>query len=288
MGKSDFEIRSKMKTKTKIFLALFALFALLSIIMGITAAGSENSSDFALFSGLSKQVGFVKIEGVIYESRNLVKKINGFRDDDNTAAVLLRIDSPGGGVAPSQEIYQAVKNCAAKKPTIVSMGSIAASGGYYIASGATRIFANGGTLTGSIGVIMEFPRYNKLLEKIGVSIEVLTAGNLKDAGSPFRELGKNERQYFDDILKDTHKQFITDVCEGRNMEYETVKSLAEGQIFTGNQALANGLVDTLGTLEDVKNYILETCGLPKTTAFVEKKQKRKIRFHGRFFSKSAA
>jgi len=274
-----------METKTKIFFGIFTLFALLSIIIGIAAVGSENS-DFSFLSGFSKQVGVVKIDGVIYESRDFVKKINGFRDDDNTAAVLLRIDSPGGGVAPSQEIYQAVKNCAAKKPTIVSMGSVAASGGYYIASGATRIFANGGTLTGSIGVIMEFPRYNKLLEKIGVSIEVLTAGNLKDAGSPFRELDKNEREYFDDILKDTHEQFIKDVSDGRNMEYEIVKSLAEGQVFTGNQALSNGLIDTLGTFEDAKNYILETCGLSKNTAFVEKSKKEMYDFMEDFFLKT--
>ncbi|MDR0304705.1 MAG: signal peptide peptidase SppA [Chitinispirillales bacterium] len=274
-----------MKTKTKIFLAVFASFALLSIIIGISMAGVE-SSNFQFPSSFSKQVGLVKIEGIINESNHIVKKINGFRDDDNIAAVLLRIDSPGGAVAPSQEIYQAVKNCAVKKPTIVSMGAVAASGGYYIASGATRIFANGGTLTGSIGVIMEFPRYNKLLEKIGVSIEILAAGKLKDAGSPFRELNQNEREYFDNLLKDTHKQFIDDVCDGRSMEFENVKLLAEGQIFTGNQAHSNGLIDTLGTFDDAKNYILETCELPETTVFLEKSKKEKYDFMEEFFLKT--
>jgi protease-4 len=255
-----------MKIKTIVFLIVFFVCAMLSIIIGISSS-SKSSSKNSFLSGFTKRVGVVKIEKIIMESDEIVSVINDFRDDDNIAAVLLRIDSPGGAVAPSQEIYHAVKNCAAKKMTVVSMGSVAASGGYYIASGADKIFANNGTLTGSIGVIMEFPRYNNLLEKIGVSVEILAAGKLKDAGSPFRELKKDEREYFDNLLKDTHEQFIQDVCEGRKMDYKNVRMLAEGQIFTGNQALLNGLVDTLGTYEDAKNYILEICNLPKSTIF---------------------
>jgi len=149
------------------------------------------------------------------------------------------------------------------------MSAIAASGGYYIASGASKIFANGGTLTGSIGVIAEFPRYYELLNKIGVSVEIITAGKLKDAGSPVRDLTIEEREYFDKLLKDTHEQFIRDVAEGRNMDYDYLKTLSEGQIFTGNQAFELGLVDAIGTLDDAKNHILEICDLPKNTNFSE-------------------
>jgi len=258
-----------MSKKTKIFLIAFFVCAVLSFIISITTADLQKQSGRSLFGGFSKHVGVVKIEEIIMESSDLVEEINNFRDDDNTAAVLLRIDSPGGAVAPSQEIYFAVKRCSEKKPIIVSMGNVAASGGYYIASGADKIFANGGTLTGSIGVIMQFPRYSELLNKIGISIEVMTAGRLKDAGSPVRELTKEERTYFDNLLKDTHEQFIRDVAAGREMEYDYVKTLSEGQIFTGNQALELGLIDNLGTFDDTKNYILETYGLPKTTRFIE-------------------
>lgn len=264
-----------MNKKTKIFLIVFFICAVLSFIVTVSTATIAKTPN-SLFGGFSKTIGVVKIEEVITESNDIVKEINDFRDDDNTAAILLRIDSPGGAVAPSQEIYFAVKNCAEKKPVIVSMGSVAASGGYYIASGANKIFANGGTLTGSIGVIMQFPKYGELLNKIGISMEIITAGKLKDAGSPVRELTTEERTYFDNLLKDTHEQFIRDVAAGRNMEYGYIKSLSEGQIYTGNQAFELGLVDDLGTLDDAKNYILQTYNLPKTTKFIENVNYRRL------------
>lgn len=273
-----------MSKKTKIFLIAFFACAVLSFIISFTTADLQKQSQRSLFGGFTKQVGVVKIEEIIFESNEIIEEINSFRDDENTAAVLLRIDSPGGAVAPSQEIYFAVKNCAEKKPVIVSMGNVAASGGYYIASGADKIFANGGTLTGSIGVIMQFPKYAELLNKIGVSIETITAGKLKDAGSPVRELTAEERKYFDDLLKDTHEQFIRDVAAGRKMEYDYVKTLSEGQIFTGNQAFELGLIDDLGTFDDTKNYILETYSLPKTTKFVENVNYR--RFFRNFSAKT--
>ncbi|MCL1947782.1 MAG: signal peptide peptidase SppA [Chitinivibrionia bacterium] len=258
-----------MSKNTRIFFGVFFVFLVISFVVNLSVASldTEDSSNLSVSSKFAKQVGLVKIEDVIYESEDIVKEITAHRKDDKTVAVLLRLDTPGGSVAPTQEIYQAIIKCAEKKPVIVSMGSAAASGGYYIASGASKIFANGGTLTGSIGVIMEFSKYYELLNKIGVSIEVMTAGKLKDAGSPFRELSDEERKYFDDLLKDAHEQFIRDIAKGRNMDYDIVKPLAEGQIFTGNQALECGLIDTIGSFEDAKNYILETFDLPKSTKF---------------------
>ena len=264
-----------MDKKTKYFLIAFFVCMVLSFIVNISTAGSKNKSGNPLFGG-AKQVGVIRIEGVIMESNDLVNEINEFRDDKNTAAILLRIDSPGGAVAPSQEIFSAVRRAAETKPVIVSMGAVAASGGYYIASGASKIFANGGTLTGSIGVIAEFPRFNELLNRLGISIEVITAGKLKDAGSPMRELTREERTYFDNLLKDTHGQFIRDVAAGRNMDLDYIKALAEGQIFTGNQALELGLIDALGTFDDAKNYILESLQLPENTRFTENVNYRRL------------
>jgi len=268
-----------MNKKTQMFLWTFFGFLVLSFIINMSVASFSTGTDggSAVFNRLGKQVGVVRIEGVIFNSESIIKEINAFREDARTVALLIRVDSPGGAVAPSQEIYHAIKKASETKPTVVSMGSVAASGGYYVSSPATKIFANPSTLTGSIGVIMQLDRYSKLLDKIGVEIEVLTAGRLKDAGSPVRELTREERQYFKDILEDMHQQFIYDIIIGRNftenMDEDSVKSLvkilADGKIFTGNQALELGLVDTLGSYQDAQNYIRETLDLPQSVSFTE-------------------
>jgi protease-4 len=263
-----------MSKRTKRFFTIFLTFLLFSFVLNILTAKMSSSS--AIFGKFAKQVAIVRIEGIILDCEEIIKEINTYRDDNNTAALLLRIDSPGGAVAPSQEIFNAVKKFAQKKPVVVSMGTAAASGAYYIASGANKIFANGTTLTGSIGVICELPRYDELLNKIGISIEVITAGKMKDAGSPVRELTKEEREYFYELLKDTHEQFIQDVAAGRNLDYDYLKTLAQGQIFTGNQALKLGLIDSLGTFEDAKSYILEICQLPSSTRFHENASYRNL------------
>lgn len=263
-----------MTKKETLIVVSFLLIPLCVGIIRLAFFGDRDSSDSmsSLFSSSKKHVAVIEISGVIYESEDVVDKIVAYRKDPTVAAILLRIDSPGGLVAPSQEIYHAVLACRKEsetsKPVIVSMGSVAASGGYYIASAAERIFANNGTLTGSIGVIMSFPRYGKLLEKIGVGVNVITAGKYKDAGSPYRELSTMDRRYFEDLLHDTHGQFVKDVATGRNMELDTIRLLSEGQIYTGNQAQKNGLVDTVGTYEEVKGYILAQYNLPKNTAFI--------------------
>jgi len=268
-----------MSKKTQTFLWAFFGFLVISFIINMSVASfsTGSGSGNTVFNRLGKQVGVVKIEGVIFNGESIIKEINTFREDPRTVALLIRVNSPGGAVAPSQEIYHAIKKAAAEKPTIVSMGSVAASGGYYVSSPATKIFANPSTLTGSIGVIMQLDRYSDLLDKIGVEIEVLTAGRLKGAGSPVRELTSEERQYFQDILDDMHKQFIGDIVQSRrlseNLDEDSVKSLikilAEGKIFTGNQALELGLVDTLGSYQDAQNYIRELLDLPQSTSFTE-------------------
>ncbi|MEK6673913.1 MAG: signal peptide peptidase SppA [Nitrospirota bacterium] len=197
-----------------------------------------------------EKVAVVRVEGTIIDSKNVIDELKGYVRDAAVKAIVLRVDSPGGGVAPSQEIYEEVRKASAQKKVVVSMGSIAASGGYYISSPATRIIANPGTITGSIGVIMEIPNIQGLLNKVGVKTEVIKSGRHKDMASVFRGIGREERLIMQKVLDDVHEQFIKAVAEGRKMLPDDVRKLSDGRIFSGRQALDAGLVDELGNLED--------------------------------------
>jgi len=221
-----------------------------------------------------KRIAVVRIEGVITESNWYVQLLRSYRSDQTVAGVLLRIDSPGGAVAPSQEIYSEVlayRNSG--KPLVVSMGNMAASGGYYIACPAEKIFASPGTLTGSIGVIFTLPLYQELTKKLGIEFRVLKAGSFKDLGSPYRGMNDKETKIFQDLLNDTHEQFISDVCAGRGMEPESLRTLADGRIFTGKQALEYRLVDSLGGYEDALGYLRSLSGVSERSRVLERKQR---------------
>ncbi len=222
---------------------------------------------------LKGKVALVRIEGVILDSKNTVEEIKEHEKDSSIKAIILRIDSPGGAVAPSQEIYSEVKKTAAKKPVVVSMGSMAASGGYYIACPATRIIANPGTLTGSIGVIMEIPNVEGLLTKIGVKTEVIKAGKNKDIGSAFRAMKPEERELLQGVMDNVHEQFIKAVAEGRKLKIEDVREIADGRIFTGEQAVEKGLVNELGTLDDATKIAAKLGGIKEEPEVVIKKDK---------------
>jgi len=223
------------------------------IITGFLTLLIVISALFAVFQKnvpLGEKVAVVRIEGPIMDAKNTVDEIKGYLKDASIKALVLRVDSPGGAVAPSQEIYEEVKKAALKKKVIVSMGSVAASGGYYISAPADRIIANPGTLTGSIGVIMEIPNIEGLMNKIGVKTEVIKSGRHKDLASAFRKMEKEERLILQGVLDDVHEQFIKAVSDGRKIPFDEVKKLADGRIFTGRQAMKVRLVDELGTLED--------------------------------------
>src|SRR5512135_3462640 len=222
---------------------------------------------------LKSRVALVRIEGPILDSKNTVEEIQEYVKDSSVKAIILRIDSPGGAVAPSQEIYSEVKKAAAKKAVVVSMGSIAASGGYYIASPATRIIANAGTLTGSIGVIMEIPNIEGLLTKIGVKTEVIKSGKNKDIGSAFRAMKPEERELLQGVMDNVHEQFIKAVAEGRKLKIDDVREIADGRIFTGEQAVAKGLVNEIGTLEDATKIAAKLGGIKDEPEVVTKKDK---------------
>jgi len=201
-------------------------------------------------------IGIIKVEGGITSSLESLETIKDYEDDEAIKAVLVRIDSPGGIVGPSQEIYQRLLKLKGKKPIIVSMGALGASGAYYIACAADTIYALPGTLTGSIGVLMEFVDVSDGISKLGIKAGSITSGNLKDAGSPFRPMNEAERAYFKDVIDDTHAQFVEAVAKGRRLPLDKVRELASGRIYTGRQAHKLGLIDRLGgydqALEEAK------------------------------------
>ncbi len=186
---------------------------------------------------------------------------------------MLRVDSPGGAVAPSQEIYAEVKRAVENKKVVTSMGAVAASGGYYVAAPSSKIMANPGTITGSIGVIMEIPNFEGLMDKVGIKTTVVKSGKYKDMASAMRELTPEERRLLQGVMDDVHEQFIQAVAEGRGMTFEDVAKLSDGRIFSGRQAKELGLVDELGSLEDAIDFTAELAGIEGEPQIVEKKKK---------------
>lgn len=202
-------------------------------------------------------IGIVEVTGPILSSRQVIENIKIFRDDDDIKAIVVRVDSPGGGVGPSQEIFRELMKTRPVKTVVASMGSVAASGGYYIAAGAQAIVANPGTITGSIGVIMEHVNLTELVQKIGISPLVIKSGEFKDLGSPFRELEDNERQLLQELVDELHQQFVSDAARARNIEKQTMGDIADGRIYTGQTALDLNLVDRMGNLDDAVVWAAE-------------------------------
>ena len=197
-----------------------------------------------------KQVGVVNIEGIILESGEVVDWIHKLEENPNVVGVLVRINSPGGAVAPSEEIYFALNRLAAEKPLVVSMGALAASGGYMAALPARHIVASPSTITGSIGTRMDLANWEGLMDKIGIKDQSLASGGMKDAGSPYRDMSAKERAYFMGMLTDMHEYFKELVLKHRELSREKLDEVADGRAYTGRQALALGLVDSLGDRED--------------------------------------
>ena len=195
-------------------------------------------------------IGIVPIEGIISDSGDVVAQIDEFADDKSIRAVVLRINSPGGGVAPSQEIYQAVLELKKTKKVVVSMGSVAASGGYLISVAADRILANPGTITGSISAVMHHASIEELMKKIGISSSVVKSGKFKDIGSPTRKMSQEETALIQGIVDDIYDQFVEVIAQNRKIPLENILQLADGRIFSGRQAKTRGLIDDLGGFRD--------------------------------------
>ncbi|MGZ8379990.1 MAG: signal peptide peptidase SppA [Nitrospira sp.] len=225
------------------------------------------------------RIALIRVEGVILDSQTTIGELKRFSENPSVKAIVIRIDSPGGGVVPSQEIYNAVKRVRSKhnKAVIASMGSVTASGGYYIAAATDRIVANPGTLTGSIGVIMETANVEGLLQKIGVEGVVIKSGKYKDVGSPLRKMSADERGLLQGVMDDVHKQFIEAVAEGRSLELRAAQALADGRIFTGRQAKEAKLVDELGDLEDAIQLAAEVVGIEGEPKVIEPRRRFSLR-----------
>ncbi|HSL61027.1 MAG TPA: signal peptide peptidase SppA [Desulfotignum sp.] len=208
----------------------------------------------AAFQETKGNIGIIEVTGPIFSSKQVVENIKTFRDDEKIRAIIIRVNSPGGSVGPSQEIFRELMKTRETKTVIASMGSVAASGGYYIAAGADRIVANPGTITGSIGVIMEYVNLAELAKKIGISPVVIKSGEFKDLGSPLRELGDMEEKLLQDLVDELHRQFVLDMARARNIPDEQMAALADGRIYTGQTALDLNLVDRLGNLDDAVQW----------------------------------
>jgi protease-4 len=221
---------------------------------------------------LSHKIGVIHIKGTITDPEPVLSQLVKFRNDRRIKAIILRIDSPGGSVGASQEIYREVRKTNETKKVIVSLGDTAASGGYYIASAGDKIVANPGTITGSIGVIMEFVQIQELSKKIGVSLEVLKSGEFKDIGSPLRELTDREKDLIRDLILDIQEQFINAVASGRNMPVEKVREIADGRIISGSMAKDLGLVDQLGNFQDAVDLTKKTVGIKGDVTLVSPKK----------------
>lgn len=229
-------------TKKKIVLIIIAVIAVFVIIVPIVVSFSTDSGG---------KIGVIEIEGTIADTKDAMEDVVKFKEDTSISGVILRINSPGGAVGPTQEIFSEIKKLKKMKKVYVSMGSVCASGGYYIASTGDKVFANPSTITGSIGVIMQQTVVEDLMKKIGVEANTIKTGALKDTGTPFRKMRDDERQYLQGVIDSIYDQFVNDVAEGRRIPVDKVKQLADGRIYTGLQAKESGLIDSIGTFYDV-------------------------------------
>ncbi len=231
---------------------LFFLLALTALVGGTLVCVALL---FTLGRGISRldfgqKVGVIEVSGAITEAEETLERLKQFREDDTVRAIVIRINSPGGGVGPSQEIYSEIRKTIPTKKVIASLGSVAASGGYYLAAAANGIVANPGTITGSIGVILGYTDLQEVFRKIGLAPVVVKSGTFKDMGSPLRAMSKDEQAILQGFVDKIHQQFVQAVAQGRNMDIAAVAQLADGRIYSGEEALGLGLVDRLGNLTD--------------------------------------
>ena len=221
-------------------------------VMSVAGAETEGDGD---------KVGVIEIVGAIADSQTIIDDLKAFRENESVKAIVVRIDSPGGGVGPSQEIYREIRKTVAEKKVIVSMGSVAASGGYYVAAAGDGIVANPGTITGSIGVIMGYTNFETLMQKIGLTPVVIKSGEYKDLGSPARPMTAKEKSLLEGVTRTIHRQFVGDIAAGRSMALDKVEAIADGCIFTGEDAQKLGLVDRLGNFQDALQWAGELGGI---------------------------
>jgi protease-4 len=261
-----------------VIIAMGALMALgmFGLMLFGLAAGTSDGFEFGGISGNS--IGVVEVYGVIDDdmARQSIRQIERFTDNSSIQALVIHVNSPGGGVAPSQEIYDAILRAKEEKPVVISMASVAASGGYYIACAGDRIIANPGSLTGSIGVIFQFHTFQDLMGKVGIGTETVKSGELKDVGSYSRPMTDKEREMLNSVVQSTYEQFVDVVATGRGKEKSAVYPLADGSVYTGLQAYNLGLIDTLGGLHEAVNLAAELAEMTGEPKIVRPTRREKI------------
>jgi len=255
------------------FLRSFLRFSAgLLALMVLVAVGSALLPD--RWKSPSGEIALVRIQGMLMDSQNIVRQLSDYRHNPGVRGILLRIDSPGGAVAPAQEIYSEIMKLRADHKTVyASMGTVAASGGYYIACAADYVLANPGTLTGSIAAVMAFSNIEELTNKIGVKPVIIKSGKYKDVGSPLRAMNPEERKLLQNVVDDVHQQFVQAVAKGRGLSVSEVKEIADGRIMTGQQALKLKLIDEIGGLEKTLELLAKKIGVEGRPKVIEEKEK---------------
>ncbi len=255
------------------FLRSFLRFSAgLLAVMVLLAVGSTLLPD--RWKSPSGEIALVRIQGMIMDSQNIVRQLSNYRHNPNVRGIVLRIDSPGGAVAPAQEIYNEIMKLKADHKTVyASMGAVAASGGYYIACAADYVLANPGTLTGSIAAVMAFSNIEELTDKIGIKPIIIKSGKYKDVGSPLRGMKPEERKLLQSVVDDVHQQFVQAVAKGRGLSVSEVKEIADGRIMTGQQALKLKLIDEIGGLEKTLELLAKKIGVEGRPRVIEEKEK---------------
>jgi len=267
------------KSRTGLAILFIAFVAVGFIIVAVGVAIILNTDEE--FTGLSEvfeagnKVGVVQLEGTIVSSDTILKQLRKFRKKSSVKAIVIRINSPGGTVAPAQEIYTEIERVKKKKPVVASMETVGASAAYYVASSANTIVCSQGTITGSIGVIMMLPQIQKIIEKIGVDVNVIKAGKYKDIGSVVRPLTEDERNILETFAAEIHEQFISDVAAGRKgkIDRDKLVSIADGRFFTGEKAKEVGLVDKIGNFYDAVKIASQLGGIKGEAELVYPKKK---------------
>ncbi len=257
-----------MAQKKRPLLTVFIILGLVGLFLGTLSVVALKFLAPSKKLAFGEKIGVIPVEGPITSPEETINQLVRFREDGSIKAIILRINSPGGGVGPSQEIYREIRKTIKKKKVIASLGGVAASGGYYIASAADKIVANPGTLTGSIGVIMQFVGFHELLKKIGVKMEVVKSGEFKDIGSPHRPLTEREKALLQGLIANIQDQFVKAVAKGRGLSEEKVRKIADGRILSGAQAKELGLVDELGNFRDAVELAKQMAGLKGKVSLV--------------------
>ncbi len=253
-----------------VFVILVVVVLLLGGTMILLLELLEPSSGFSF----NEKIGVIPIDGTISSSQTITSQLVKFKKDEDIKAIILRINSPGGAVGPTQEIYREVRKTLPVKKVIASMSTVAASGGYYVAAAANKIIAAPGTITGSIGVIMQFIQLEGLLDKIGVRFEILKSGEFKDIGSPDRKMTERDRKMLNELIQDIQEQCVNGVAKGRNMPVEKVRKIADGRVFSGARAKELGLIDVLGNFQDAVELAKEMAGIKGAVTLVYSEKSR--------------